>query len=99
MLAGSTATASVRTTTGMLFHLLNGLGFAVAYVVAIRRPGILTGLAWAALLEALMLALYPSGLGISMSQEFAGVSIAGHAAYGTVLGGGSRALLKARKPA
>ena len=44
-----------------------------------------------AMLETLMVSLYPKGLGVTFSQEFVGVSILGHAAYGSVLGVAARA--------
>jgi hypothetical protein len=87
LLVGEAAPTGVAVAVGMGYHYLNGVGFAIAYMLFVRRPGILTGLAWAALLEVFMVSLYPGWLGLRALGEFLGVSIAGHAAYGVVLGG------------
>ena len=71
---------------GWAFHVVNGVGFALAYffVAAGRRWWI--GLIYALGLEAWMIALYPGWLGFSMNGEFLSVSMFGHVAYGAVLG-------------
>jgi uncharacterized membrane protein len=91
LLAGAGTAHGERLVVGIAYHWANGLGFAVAYMLLVRRPELWSGLAWAAMLETLMLSLYPQGFGVTFSQEFVGISIAGHAAYGTALGiGGGR---------
>jgi len=81
---------------GVAFHVVNGVLFAVAFVVALRDRGPLAGVAWALVLEAAMLALYPGWLGVGGEGlgEFVQVSVLGHVAYGLVLGGVSRRLLR-----
>ena len=71
---------------GWLYHMANGAGFAVCYTILFPRPGILSGLIFAAVLEFLMISLYPSWLGFKAYGEFFTVSIVGHASYGLALG-------------
>jgi hypothetical protein len=86
LLAGDGAAQGERLAVGVTYHYANGLGFGVAYVLLVARPSVWTGLLWAALLETLMVSLYPRGLGVTLSQEFVGISVVGHATYGTLLG-------------
>lgn len=85
-LLGTGASALAATLAGIGFHIANGLGFAIAFSLAISRPNPLLGIAWALCLEALMLLLYPGWLGISLASELVPISFAGHLAYGSVLG-------------
>lgn len=71
---------------GWLYHMANGTGFAVCYAILFPRPGILTGLLFAGVLEFLMISLYPSWLGVKAYGEFLNISVVGHTAYGFVLG-------------
>jgi hypothetical protein len=82
---------------GTAFHYANGVGFAIAYVLFVARPGVLTGLPWAAILETFMVSLYPGWLGLRALDEFLSVSIAGHVTYGLVLGSVARARLRAEQ--
>lgn len=86
LLVGPNAPAGLATAAGVAYHAANGVGFGTAYVFLFRRLGVLTGLLWAGVLELLMLSLYPSWLNLQALDEFAGVSIVGHVAYGLVLG-------------
>ena len=71
---------------GWLFHIVNGLGFALAYMfLAAGRPRWLAVL-YALVLESFIILLYPRWLGFTLSGEFLSVSIMGHVAYGVVLG-------------
>jgi hypothetical protein len=83
----------VLTAAGAAFHLLNGLGFAVAYAVWAGRRGPLAGVAFAMGLQVLMVAVYPTWLRIQLLDEFLQVSITGHLAYGLVVGATCRYLL------
>jgi hypothetical protein len=85
-LLGPTVSEPAALIAGLAFHVANGLGFAVAFAIAVRRPSIVRGIGWALVLEAAMLALYPAWLGIAMTGELLPVSVAGHVAYGSVLG-------------
>jgi Family of unknown function (DUF6789) len=86
LLVGHDAPAGVQYLAGTGFHLLNGLGFAVGYAVVVRRPGVVSAIAWALVLEAFTIALYPSWLGLTAVGEFVSVSLLGHLAYGAALG-------------
>lgn len=84
----------LATLAGVLFHVTNGIGFSVAYLIVIARPSVVTGIAWALTLEAAMLLLYPGWLGLSVPGEFVPVSIAGHLAFGSTLGALSSRLVR-----
>lgn len=83
-------------TTGILFHVANGWSFGVAYCLAVPRPTVVSAIVWALCLEVLMLAIYPGLFDIRALQELLSVSIAGHIAYGAVLGSLARRLLARR---
>ncbi len=73
-------------TMGWAFHLCNGIGFALAFIlVAAGRP-LIWGIVFALTLELAMVLLYPQWLGITLTKEFLSVSILGHVAYGAVIG-------------
>ena len=74
-------------TVGFFYHLLNGITFAIAYFILFGGRHWLYGIAWAFVLEVLMLCVYPKFLNIgTVMQEFTIVSCSGHLVYGTVLG-------------
>ncbi len=75
---------------GWAFHVWNGFSFAVMYTMAVGRGRILWGLGWGLLLEAAMLASYPSMFHILLGWRFVTVSLAGHAAYGLTIGSTAR---------
>ncbi|MDR6226334.1 hypothetical protein [Desmospora profundinema] len=78
---------------GTVYHVINGLTFAIAYAIAFARKGIWAGLTWALLLEALMLTVYPGWLRIDQIGQFVGMSIFGHVFYGLVLGVAAQRLI------
>jgi hypothetical protein len=82
---GTSGPAGLQWAVGLTYHLLNGIGFAVAYAVVIRRPSWSSAIAWALVLEAAMVLLYPQWLGINITKEFTMVSLGGHLAWGTGL--------------
>jgi hypothetical protein len=85
-LLGAGASDTSAWIAGGGYHVANGIGFAVAYCVAVRRPSWRTGIAWALLLEAVMIVFYPSWLQIEALEEFVTMSLFGHFAYGGTLG-------------
>jgi hypothetical protein len=87
LLAGAAASPASAFAIGTAYHLANGTCFGIAYALIVRRPSVLTGIAWAALLELLMVSIYPGWLHLRALDEFLTVSVLGHAAYGLVLGG------------
>ena len=66
--------------------MFNGLAFAVAYSYWFAAKGAVTGIAFAMMLEAFMLGLYPGWLRIADYAPFLTMSLIGHLVYGTVLG-------------
>lgn len=94
LLVGNGAPEVVVEGLGVLFHYANGIGFALGFVFLFRRPSLLKGLLWAAVLELFMVSLYPGWLGLKALNDFFSVSILGHTAYGLVLGGISQKSLK-----
>jgi hypothetical protein len=90
LLLGAHAPVWAATAGGLLFHYINGTGFAVAFVFLFRRPGILTGLIWAGILEILMVFLYTSWLNLQPMGEFLSISVLGHSIYGLLLGAFTR---------
>jgi hypothetical protein len=78
---------------GLLYHVLNGVCFAVAYTLLWGERGVLAGLAWALALEGLMVSVYPGWLGLKALGEFLQVSVFGHLVYGAVLGWTARRML------
>ena len=70
---------------GVGFHIVNGIGFVVAYARVIRRPGYTSGLLWALALEGATILLYPSWLQLQELREFLSGSVLGHVAFGLTL--------------
>jgi hypothetical protein len=93
-LLGPATAEPAATVAGALFHLVNGIGFAIAFSLVVARPSIRLGIAWALVLETLMLLLYPGWLGVSLTGELLPVSLAGHVAYGSALGVATRRWLR-----
>jgi hypothetical protein len=83
---GDQASAQAAFLVGAGYHLTNGTCFGLAYALAIRRPGPVTGMIWGVVLELCMATLYPSWLRIQQLGEFLQVSATGHLVYGAVLG-------------
>lgn len=93
ILLGETAEAGAITVAGWSFHLANGCTFAIAYAALFardgwvsRRRGVITGLAWALLLETFQLVLYPGWLDIRFLDEFRQISFLSHLVFGLALG-------------
>jgi hypothetical protein len=76
LLMGESVAPPVVTAVGTAYHYVNGIGFGIAYVLFIRRPGIVTGLLWAGVLEVFMVSLYPGWLSIEAVNEFRSTSTA-----------------------
>lgn len=86
LLTGAPRDSAVAAGVGFLYHVVNGLGFGIAYVLVFRRPGPVSGLVWGMGLELAMALLYPSWLRIDALREFLTMSVVGHVAYGVTLG-------------
>lgn len=98
LLIGKGVSETLAAVIGFLYHCGNGIGFGIAYMFLFRRVGVISGLLWAALLEVMMISLYPSWLSIKALDELVGVSILGHFAYGFVLGNVARRGVDGRWP-
>lgn len=81
-------------TIGWLFHTWNGLAFAVMYTLAFGRGKIWLAVVWSLVLEAAMVATYPSLFRIKLDAPFLIISIIGHIAYGLALGYVARGAVK-----
>jgi hypothetical protein len=85
-LTGRDATSDAALVAGWVFHAVNGIGFALAYIFVAAGRRFSYAIVYALALEAFMVSLYPGWLGFTLNGEFLSVSVAGHLAYGTVLG-------------
>jgi hypothetical protein len=86
LLVGPDAGGPALWTAGIVYHVLNGLGFAVGYTLVVSRPGLLSAIVWGLVLETFTILLYPDWLGLTAVGEFFSMSMLGHVAYGAVLG-------------
>lgn len=86
-------TALTRT-VGWLFHIWNGLSFAVMFTLAFGRGKIWQAVLWSLVLEAAMIGTYPSLFRIKLDAPFLSISIIGHIAYGLALGYTARGAVK-----
>jgi len=93
-LVGADAPVAAHWVVGALFHVVNGLTFAIAFTIWLGERGPLWGIGYALVLEAFMLALYPGWLSIQAYAEFTQVSVLVHVVYGSVLGLMARSLLR-----
>jgi hypothetical protein len=82
---GTAAPGPAQWVVGLLYHQLNGIGFAVAYALVVGRPRWGTAVGWALALETAMVVMYPQWLGINITKEFTMVSLGGHLAWGSAL--------------
>jgi hypothetical protein len=86
LLVGASAPALLVYSSGIAFHVLNGISFGIAFCLLFRNPGPLLGIGWGIFLELFQLALYPGWLHIRYYQEFAQISALSHLLYGIILG-------------
>lgn len=89
-LTGRDASTVAAIAAGWGFHLMNGIGFAISFVLLAAGRPVWWGIAFALVLEGLIVAMYPGWLGFSLTGEFVTVSVLGHVAYGAVLGAVAR---------
>lgn len=86
LLVGRDAPGPALWAAGIAYHVLNGLGFAIGYTIVVRRPGLISAVVWAMVLETFTILLYPDWLGLTAVGEFYSMSMLGHVAYGLALG-------------
>jgi len=72
--------------TGWSFHILNGVGFALAYLMVMAGRRWYWGMLYAMVLESAMVTLYPGWLDMTPTAEFLTLSVLGHFGYGAVVG-------------
>jgi hypothetical protein len=90
LLVGQEAAGPMVGAVGAAYHVANGMGFGIAYMLFVRRPQIRTALVWAAMLELIQVTLYPTWIDFQAVNEFVSISAIGHATYGAVLGSVAR---------
>lgn len=87
LIVGEAAPRSLTVPIGTAYHFLNGIAFATAYCFFAGGRNWKFGIAWALVLEAAMLSIYPGWLDLqAVMREFVAVSMLGHIAYGITLG-------------
>jgi hypothetical protein len=97
-IAGADTPRSTAFVIGTIYHVANGVGFAVSYCLLLGGRPWLYGLIWALGLELAMFTLYPGWLDLrAVMVEFTVVSVTGHLAYGMTLGTFSQHLLGRRQ--
>jgi hypothetical protein len=79
---------------GWVFHIWNGLSFAVMYTLAAGRGRLWWAIGWGLILEVAMVSTYPSLFRILLDWQFVTVSLIGHLAYGTALGLAAKGAVK-----
>jgi hypothetical protein len=94
LFVGASAPQALIYASGIGFHVLNGISFAIAFCFLFGRRGILAGVAWGVFLELFQLTLYPGWLDIRFYREFAAIGSLSHLVYGAVLGTCCRAGLR-----
>ena len=85
-LTGRDPSSTGALAAGWAFHVVNGLGFALAYLFVAAGRQWWLAIGYALVLEAFLVGIYPGWLGLTLTGEFLSVSIIGHVAYGVVLG-------------
>lgn len=76
---------------GWSYHFWDGISFGILFALLCPRGGIPAGLAWALVLQALLLLVYPTLVGVSPGDPgFLVMGFVGHAMFGIVLGAGVR---------
>jgi hypothetical protein len=79
---------------GWLFHIWNGVSFALMYTLAVGRGRLSWAIAWSLALELAMVSAYPSMFRIMLDWPFITMSLVGHVAYGIALGFTARGAVK-----
>ena len=73
---------------GWMYHLSNGVGFALMYTLWVRRPRWWTAVFWGLVLEGVMLLTpYAEVFGYKVSRQFLAITIGAHVFYGLGLWG------------
>jgi hypothetical protein len=88
LITGRPADSPAAAVAGWLYHLSNGVTFAIIYTLVAGSASWWFGLGWGLLLETAMLVIYPSTavLRPPALAPFIGISLASHAFYGATIG-------------
>jgi hypothetical protein len=91
LMTGRPAGDPVATVAGWTYHFWNGISFGMVYALVHPGGGAVSGLAWAMVLQGLMMAVYPALLGARLADPgFLTSGLVGHALWGVILGAGVR---------
>jgi hypothetical protein len=71
---------------GWTYHIWNGFSYAIIYALVAGPANWYWGIAWAMILETMMLLSYPTFLQVQMAAPFIAISFFGHLCYGTAIG-------------
>lgn len=86
LVTGLTPDAPSSIYAGWFYHIWNGFSYAIIYALLAGPAPWGWGIAWAMILEILMVISYPTFLQIKLDAPFLAISFFGHLCYGTVLG-------------
>jgi hypothetical protein len=86
LVTGLTPAAPSSVYAGWTYHIWNGFSYAIIYALVAGPAKWGWGVAWAMILETLMVISYPTFLQIKLDAPFLAISFFGHLCYGTVLG-------------
>ena len=76
-------------TAGWIYHFWNGISFAMMFALVRPRGGVAWGVAWALLLQGLMMLAYPTLLQARLDDPgFMASGLIGHSIWGVVVGAG-----------
>jgi len=91
LMTGLPENAPAALVSGWIYHFWNGASFGMMFALVRPRGGIVEGLLWAMVLQALMMAVYPHFLQARLADPgFLWSGIVGHGLWGVVLGAGVR---------
>jgi hypothetical protein len=83
---GSSSTYAATLAVGIIYHIMNGLTFSIAYTISCKNKHFVWGIIWAMFLEGCMLIAYTHWLNIVNVKDFVIISVVGHYAYGSAIG-------------
>ena len=86
LVTGLTPEAASSIYAGWIYHIWNGFSYAIIYALVAGPAKWGWGVAWAMILETLMVISYPTFLQVKLDAPFLAISFFGHLCYGTVLG-------------
>jgi hypothetical protein len=85
-ISGQPATSAPAAVAGWFYHFWNGVSFGIFYALIAGRRHWFYGVGYGAIMESVMLGLFPVFLRITDQTGFIAVGMLGHIVYGAVLG-------------